>query len=492
MASPARKTWHQSALLGLAAFTTAAGCAAENTPAVPAPAPPPLVVLPQPSQNNTLLPPPPVVPTMTLPSLMFLQALPGTMLLKEDRAPVPIGSYGARQYRSSSLAGRGILEAWEETAGDGGSRVVAMLLDPASGSAQTVPVESPGRRDSMPAVAGTSQGHALMVWASRSNDGSETLVVGQTLAVGGGSGPRWSYRRGAGEVLGTAAAPGKDSYVALWIDRRAGGGLGSSSAAGALSQAMLMSQRISMAGEAVGTAQMVGGTQGVPSQPALAWSGDNYLAVWVDTRESGSRLFARVLDNSGQGLSSEILITDSPHVENPSVAWDGQRYQVTWADGRAGLAGGRDYFVQAIGKAGSLDNSNVVVSQYHMVGPAPRSRVVPSGTGAIAVFSGQAVDPDNARAAAPSTIFASLLVPGATPSAPFAIRGIEGVRLVDAQPWGNGMVVLSEREGPGHLSLEWSYYTAPAGNPRFGGAGGFGSFNRPYYRDPFSQNRPMK
>lgn len=487
MASPARKTWRQSALLGLAAVNTLAGCAAENQPATPAP--PPQAA---PPANPPIAPPPPAAPTpgaVTTPSLRFLQGLAGTMLLKEDRPPVPIAAYASRLYRSSAVAGRGILEAWEEPTGDSGSRVMAMLFDPASGSAQTVPVESAGRRDYWPAVAGTPQGHALMVWASQSNDGSETLVVGQALGVGGMAGPRWSYRRGAGQVLGTAAAPGKDSYLALWIDRRTGGGLGPASAASGLGQAMLMSQRISLAGEAVGSATMVAGPQGQPSSPALSWSGDNYLAVWVDTRNSGSRLFGRILDNTGQGVSTEILIAEAPGIENPAVSWDGQRYQVTWSDGRAGLAGGRDYFVQTVGKTGTLENANVLLSTYRMTGPAPRSRVVPSGSGAIAVYSGRAVDPENASAAAPSTIFASLLVPGATPSAPFALRGIEGINLVDAQSWGNGMVLLSEREGAGQSSLEWSFYTGQAGGA---GLGGFGSWNRPYFRDPFGQNRPLR
>ncbi len=459
----------RSAVAGplLAALGTLASCAA---PPPETPIPPPMQAPIVPQAPAPVVEPAPVPAPVTAapPSAAFLRTLAGTLPLRQENAPATVASYkSGRQWSSSGTAGRGLLEAWEES--DGATRrIAALIFDPASGSIQSVPVETGGRKDSHPAVAGTRSGLAMLVWSSQGS-GSDSLLVGQVVSAGGTTGPRWSYRRGTGQVVGTALAGGTDSYIAIWADHRNSGGLTGSAVALTGGQTFLMAQRIALSGDPLGNSTLVSGYQAQPSQPAIAWSGENYLAVWTDARGAASRVFARVLSATGQGTSAEILVAEGAGVDKPAVVWDGQRYMVSWADGRAGQAGARDYFVQAVTRTGGLEGANVPVSAYRMAGATGPSRVVTSGQ-QVAVFTGQAIDNADSTIVAPASVYASVLTPGATPSTPFSLRAIDGVRLIDAQPWGSGMVVLAEKDSAGTATLDWQYFAlAPAGSPGYFG-----------------------
>ncbi|MBM3269306.1 MAG: hypothetical protein FJZ01_16820 [Candidatus Sericytochromatia bacterium] len=467
MGLPTRRTVPTCSVL--AAIAALASCATRTEqPGAPPVIPPPRAQAP--AADPAPVPAPPLA---RAPGEGFLRTLAGTLPLKQEVSPAPIATYPAnRVWRSSGTAGRALLEAWEVADG-ATSRIGALVFDPASGSIHTLSVETGTRKDTHPAAAGTTAGMALLIWASQGSEGDGQLV-GQVIGSGGTVGPRWSYRRGSGQVVGTALAGGKDSYVALWADRRSGAGLTGSGGTGPAAQTVLSAQRLAISGEAIGNPTLVSAYQGQPSQPALAWSGETYLAVWTDTRSATPRILGRILTAAGQAGSPELLVAEAAGAEKPAVAWDGQRFLVTWADGRAGQPGTRDYFVQVVTRTGGLEGANVPVSAYRMSEPAGPARALAAGD-MVAVFGGRAMDNGDSAVLAPSSVFATLLAPGASPSAPFALRPLDGARLLDAQPWGKGMVVLAEREAGGVATLDWQYLALPragySGHSGYFGAG---------------------
>ncbi len=67
---------------------------------------------------------------------------------------------------------------------------------------------------------------------------------------------------------------------------------------------------------------------------ALAYNGDGYLAVFLSTRSSGSRVLGQRLDSFGDAIDAEPFEIAGPAGTrlSPSVAWNGSLYLVTWSD----------------------------------------------------------------------------------------------------------------------------------------------------------------
>lgn len=427
----------------MTALALSLGCAKQPAPTAQ-PAPPA-----SPSQVSTPqeLPPTTVSFNPQAPSLAFLDSLVGTMPLTELQAPQALDDFTQpRTWMSSSTEGSMLLEAWTEPSGTG-SQIQALEFDPASASYHVLSLDPSGAVDRSPAIAGGPGGAAMVLWAS--DDSGDSSVVGQVFDSNGQGLTRWNYRHGTSLIGQTALTGGQNGFLALWTQSEAGGDV-------------VLAQQLDATGAAQGNPIVVSSTDASASAPAIAAGSNGYLAVWSDSRDGGSRVYGELLNTSGQTQTSEFSISDGEGVVNPRVTWDGGQYWVSWYDGRAGLPGAYDAFVQAVNTAGGLVGSNVRVSDHRLedVGVAPR--VVPQGSNDLVVFAGQAVDDQNSAATAPSAVYGAVLTPGATPSTPFAMTAIASSGLVDAQPWGSQMVVLTQSAtGSDQQELDWSMYQLP-------------------------------
>jgi hypothetical protein len=67
-------------------------------------------------------------------------------------------------------------------------------------------------------------------------------------------------------------------------------------------------------------------------QPAVAFDGTNYLAVWVDEESDSSRILSQRVDRLGNRLGPSVVQRPSVGfpLRSPSVAFDGQDFVVVW------------------------------------------------------------------------------------------------------------------------------------------------------------------
>jgi hypothetical protein len=97
--------------------------------------------------------------------------------------------------------------------------------------------------------------------------------------------------------------------------------------------------------------------------PAVAFDGTNFLAVWVDNRDSGDDVFAARVTPQGVVLDpTGIVVSNATGAQSsPSVAFDGTNSLVTWTDCRNDPSG--DIYAARVTPQGAvLDPSGIAVS----------------------------------------------------------------------------------------------------------------------------------
>jgi hypothetical protein len=72
--------------------------------------------------------------------------------------------------------------------------------------------------------------------------------------------------------------------------------------------------------------------------PALAWSGANFAAVWIDHRDGNPEIYFARIDTAGNKIGGDVRITNDPATSGaPSLVWNGTGYGLTWSDPTSGV-----------------------------------------------------------------------------------------------------------------------------------------------------------
>ncbi len=74
----------------------------------------------------------------------------------------------------------------------------------------------------------------------------------------------------------------------------------------------------------------------------VEWSGHNFLTAFSDARQSGNyEIYAARFRSDGVRVQGDVRLTDAPDFSrNPAVLWTGEEYVVVWDDRRARMDGG--------------------------------------------------------------------------------------------------------------------------------------------------------
>jgi hypothetical protein len=74
----------------------------------------------------------------------------------------------------------------------------------------------------------------------------------------------------------------------------------------------------------------------------VEWSGNNFLTAFSDARQSGNyEIYAARFRSDGVRVQGDVRLSDAPDFSrNPAIVWTGEEYVVTWDDRRARMEGG--------------------------------------------------------------------------------------------------------------------------------------------------------
>jgi phosphoribosylformylglycinamidine (FGAM) synthase PurS component len=192
----------------------------------------------------------------------------------------------------------------------------------------------------------------LVVWADWRSDSSNGIYATRVTPQGAVLDP-------SGIVVSTAGSEQKcpavafdgTNFLAVWVDNRDSDD--DVFAARVTPQGIVLDP----SGIAVSTAPHG------QSYPAVVFDGANFLAVWADSRDSTDDVFAARVTPQGTVLDpAGIAVSTAPdRQEFPTVAFDGVNSLVTWDDSRSDPAG--DIYAARVTPQGTvLDPSGFVVS----------------------------------------------------------------------------------------------------------------------------------
>ena len=163
------------------------------------------------------------------------------------------------------------------------------------------------------------------------------------------------------------------NYLAVWEEDRDGGG-------------DIHAARLTPGGTLLDPAGIVvSAAPGDQLSPAVAWNGAEYLVVWEDDRCGGgacSDLYGARMDRSGAVLDpAGIPISTADQAQwAPAVAWGGDAWLVVWLDTRAGQAA----YAARVGPGGDvLDSGGIRLASFGLGQGVPA--VAPNGRGWLVV-----------------------------------------------------------------------------------------------------------
>lgn len=180
----------------------------------------------------------------------------------------------------------------------------------------------------LPAV-GAGPGNWLVVWEDFRR-ASYSDVFGARVAAGGAvlDPDGRLVSQGANEQQSAAVASDGADYLTVWVDYRNG-------------NADIYGIRTDAGGRALDAqAFAVAAAESVQQSPAIAFDGTNYLVVWEDWRnDSQPNVYAARVTRSGVVLDPDgIPVSTHPYEQaNPAVAFDGANYFAVWQDDRHGI-----------------------------------------------------------------------------------------------------------------------------------------------------------
>jgi hypothetical protein len=121
----------------------------------------------------------------------------------------------------------------------------------------------------------------------------------------------------AGNQTKPAITATDSEYFVVWFDERASKVIGA---------------RVSKEGKTLDPNGIVIG-ESAHGAPTVAWNGENYVVVWTDNNQPGSRVVAKRFDRKGTPLERDAIVlrsSDQEYYENPKVAWGGKNSLVVW------------------------------------------------------------------------------------------------------------------------------------------------------------------
>jgi hypothetical protein len=175
------------------------------------------------------------------------------------------------------------------------------------------------------------------------------------------------------------------NYLVVWEDHRAG--------------TDVYGARVTQAGVLLDTGGIaISAATNNQYNPAVAFDGTNYMAVWEDNR-SGTNwdiYGARVRPDGSVVDSAGIAVSTAPNSQQlPAVAFDGSGYVILWQDARSGSS--KDIYGKRMSPTGVVtDSFTVVAGAYDQSRPAIARG--PGSTQLLAVWQGFAEHAGSRRA----------------------------------------------------------------------------------------------
>ena len=235
-----------------------------------------------------------------------------------DPTGIVISAAAENQFAPAlAFDGANFLVVWEDRRGGRdiyGARVTpaGVVLDPQGIAIST----ARGGEDPVPAFDGEN---FLVVWADYRSDSSWDIYGARVTPAGAVLDPEGISIAATPGYAGLALAPGGENSFVVWEDERYSG------------QDDINGARVTSVGVVLDTAGIDIATAAEGQMyPALAFDGENFLAVWHDWCRSdiyGARVTPAgvVLDPTG------IAITSAPDAEvSPVSAFDGGNFLVVW------------------------------------------------------------------------------------------------------------------------------------------------------------------
>jgi hypothetical protein len=274
-----------------------------------------------------------------------------------DTAGIPISTaVGDQRYPALAFDGSNYLAVWEvvspnpDTSDIHGARVTpaGVVLDTAGLMISTV-----AGWQEPPAVA-SDGGNYLAVWQD-ARGGQDSDIYGARVTPSGVvlDTAGITISTAADRQLSPAVAFDRENYLVVWEE-------------GLISDRDVCCARVTPAGAVLDPAGLsVSSAVGCQELPAVAFDGENYLAVWQDTRSGvstdiyGARVTqaGAILDPAGLPIT-----TAAAGQSSPAVAFDGENYLVLWEDFRNN-PDTSDIFGARVSPAGVvLDTAGIAIS----------------------------------------------------------------------------------------------------------------------------------
>lgn len=247
----------------------------------------------------------------------------------------------------------------------------------------------PDSRDGSPVVA-AGEGEFLIVWeAQRDPQDRREDIVGRRVTAAGtplGFVFRISGRQATSSERDAAVAWNGSEYLVLWADgrRAAAGGFGA-----------VYARRVSAGGEVIGRDFPITGRQATSyqRQPAVAWNGSEYLAVWQDGRnvaDRGPDLYGKRLSAEGAPLVGDRRLSGPRAIykeAEPAVSWAGTGFLVVWEDRRDYPTRHYDIYGRRVAPDGSPSGADFRVCGPGATGPDHQVVSAAGGPGFLVVWT---------------------------------------------------------------------------------------------------------
>jgi len=179
-----------------------------------------------------------------------------------------------------------------------------------------------GTHQTNPAIAFDGNNY-LVVWEDYRNASLD--IYGQRVTTAGGrlGGNFFICNEGHNQYYPAIAFDG-NNYLVVWDDLRNG-------------NYDIYGRRVSTAGGPVGGDFFICNAGHNQYHPAIAFDGDNCLVVWYDYRNVSLDIYGQQVDRSGGRVGANFFICnqgDNQHY--PAIAFDGNNYLAVWRDNRNG------------------------------------------------------------------------------------------------------------------------------------------------------------
>jgi hypothetical protein len=237
-----------------------------------------------------------------------------------------------------------------------------------------------------------------------------------------------------------------ENFLAVWVDSRGGA-------------SDIIGARVTPAGVVLDSAGIAISTAADDqTAPALAFDGENFLVVWGDWRNSDLDVYGARVSPAGEVLDPlGIAVSTAPSLQQqPAPAFDGSSFLVVWQDDRDGAS---DVYGARVTRAGAvLDPSGIPISA--AVGRQGRPSIAFDGVNSLVAWTddrgGTYTDIYGARVTPAGTVLDTAGIPVST-----AANDQQYTSLAfDGEDF---LVVWSDRRGDPWSSVIYGARVTPAG-----------------------------